>query len=62
MDYQNSTSLAAALFVWSWGTTHALNSSEEASRYWEIAFYGGPIELKESKQDEAVLASLGIVP
>jgi hypothetical protein len=48
--------------MWTWGTTHALNSSKEASHYWEIAFYGGPIQLRGPKQDEAVLASVGIVP
>ena len=47
--------------MWTWGTTHALNSSKEANYYWGIAFFGGPIQLKGPKQDEAVLASLGTV-
>ena len=42
------------------GTTHALNSSKEVGHYWQIAHYGGPLQLTE--KEEAVLASLGIIP
>lgn len=41
--------------------THTLNSSSEVSRYWRIARFGVPLQLKERKEDEAMLASLGIV-
>ncbi|KAI9573778.1 hypothetical protein HD554DRAFT_2166551 [Boletus coccyginus] len=34
----------------------------EISRYWTIAYFGRPLQLKGSKEDEEVLASLGIVP
>jgi hypothetical protein len=43
------------------GTTHALNSADEVAHYWHIGFYGGELQLKGEK-DEAVLASLGIIP
>jgi len=42
--------------------TDSLNSCSEIGRYWEIAYFGGPLQLKGTKEDEAVLASLGIVP
>ena len=44
------------------GTTHAQNSSKEVGHYWQIAHSGGPLVLKGPEKDEAVLASLGIIP
>ena len=41
-------------------TTHALNSTKEVVHYWEIGHYGGPLHL--AGNNEAVLASLGIIP
>ncbi|KAF8556442.1 FAD/NAD(P)-binding domain-containing protein [Imleria badia] len=35
---------------------------EEIDRYWNIALYGGPLQLTGPKEDHAMLASLGIVP
>ena len=43
------------------GTTHALSSADEVAYYWHIDFYGGELKLKGEK-DEAVPASLGIIP
>lgn len=40
------------------GTTHALHSSSEVTRFWELAHFGEPLQVR----DEAVLASLGLVP
>ena len=42
------------------GMTHAPNSTKEVRHYWEIAHYGGP--RYPTEKDEAVLASLGIIP
>ena len=44
------------------GTTHAQNSSKEVGHYWRIARYGGSFQFKGPEKDEAVLASLGIIP
>ena len=44
------------------GTPHAPNSSKEVAYYWQIGFYGGLIQLKGPEKDDAVPASLGIIP
>lgn len=54
--YRNSTSLAFS----GYGTTHALDSTNEANRYWQIALYGGLLQETIPTEDEEVLASLGL--
>ena len=44
------------------GRTHAPNSFLEITRYWEIAHFGGPLQVTGSSDHEAMMASLGIVP
>lgn len=44
------------------GFTHALNSLKEIAYYWQIVRYGGLEKLSGPKDDQMMLASLGITP
>lgn len=43
-------------------TTYALDSIKEVGHYWEIAHWGGSLQLKGPKEDGAMPASPGSVP
>ena len=45
-----------------WDTTHVLNSGKEIAHYWQIAYFGGPLQLSTPKEEGKILASLGIAP
>lgn len=50
-----------AWWVWTCARAHALNSSKEVVHYWEIAHYGGPLQLTGSKEDDTMLTPPGFV-
>ena len=48
--------------MWTWDTTHVLNSAKEVAHYWQIAHFGGPLQLNTPKEEAAMVASLGMAP